>query len=67
MFDANMTKFSRIDVTIDDIFFNDTSIKTQMLHPNGIPSMAQEKRVLFSYLLYYGNVALLVILWLTSQ
>jgi hypothetical protein len=51
LFDANMAKVSKIDVTIDDILFNDTNIRTQMLHPNGIPNVAQEKRVLFSYLL----------------
>jgi hypothetical protein len=51
LFDANMAKFSRIYVTINDILFNDTSIKTQMLHPNGIRSVAQEKKKLFSYLL----------------
>ncbi len=57
LFDANMAKFSRIDVTIDDILFNDTSIKTQMLHPNGIPSVAQEKRVC-SHI--YSNMGMLL-------
>jgi hypothetical protein len=54
LFDANMAKFSRIDVTIGDIFFNDTSIKSQMLHPNGIPSVAQREKsfVLISTLIW---------------
>ncbi len=30
LFDANMARFSRIDVTKDDILFNDISIKTQI-------------------------------------
>jgi hypothetical protein len=68
LFDANMARFSRIDVTKDDILFNDTSFKPKlMLHPNKILGVTQYKRVLFSYLRKYGHVALLVILWLTLQ
>jgi hypothetical protein len=36
LFDVHTINFG-IDVTIDDVLFNDIDMETQTLHPNGIP------------------------------
>jgi hypothetical protein len=48
-FDVDMANFE-INVTIDDVLFNDIDIEIKIYIPMEFLGMAQERRVTFSYL-----------------
>jgi hypothetical protein len=58
---------SKVDITIDDVLFNDTNMETQTLCPNGFPwcGLKEKAYVLLCTLIH--RVTFMVILWLTSQ